>query len=53
APLEGTHMAEVTVVDQIFDAASGTFGLRLELPNPDGKIPAGTRCLVELTTSGQ
>lgn len=53
APLEGTHMAEVTVVDQIFDAASGTFGLRLELPNPDGKIPAGTRCLVELPTSGQ
>jgi RND family efflux transporter MFP subunit len=38
--------AHVTVVDKVFDAASGTFGVRLELPNPDDDIPAGQRCTV-------
>jgi RND family efflux transporter MFP subunit len=44
APIGGTYSAEVTVVDQVFDAASGTFGIRLSLPNPDGLLPAGQRC---------
>ena len=43
----GRHSATVKVVDQVFDAASGTFGVRLELPNPNGKLPAGLRCQVE------
>ena len=34
----------VEVVDPMFDAASGTFGVRLTLPNPDRKIPAGLKC---------
>jgi RND family efflux transporter MFP subunit len=38
--------AHVTVVDKVFDAASGTFGVRLELPNHDDDIPAGQRCTV-------
>ncbi|MEP6563539.1 MAG: efflux RND transporter periplasmic adaptor subunit [Mesorhizobium sp.] len=38
--------ASVTVVDKVFDAASGTFGVRLELANPDDGIPAGQRCQV-------
>ena len=46
-PLAGVYSAEVTVVDKVFDAASGTFGVRLELPNPEGAIPAGTRCTVD------
>ena len=40
------RQAKVTVVDQVFDASSGTFGVRLELPNPGMKLPAGTRCRV-------
>lgn len=36
--------APVTVVDREFDAASGTFGVRLGLPNPGHGIPAGQRC---------
>ncbi len=36
--------ARVKVVDQVVDAASSTFGVRLELPNPERKIPAGIRC---------
>jgi hypothetical protein len=34
----------VTVVDRVVDAASGTFGVRLELPNPDYKLPGGLKC---------
>ena len=41
-----TLKAKVIVVDRIFDAASGTTGVRLQLANPDGLIPAGQRCVV-------
>lgn len=41
------HTATVKLVDRVFDAASGTFGVRLELPNPEGKLPGGLRCQVE------
>lgn len=46
-PVGGTHAATVAVVDQVIDAASSTFGVRLTLPNPDGAIRAGLHC--ELT----
>ena len=46
APIGGTHQAEVTVVDRVIDAASGTFGVRLALPNPDYALPAGLNCRV-------
>jgi RND family efflux transporter MFP subunit len=47
-PLDRSFDAVVTVVDTVFDAASSTFFVRLELPNPDGDIPAGTKCRVKL-----
>jgi RND family efflux transporter MFP subunit len=37
-------IATVSQVDKVMDAASGTFGVRLILPNPDYEIPAGLRC---------
>ncbi len=46
APLRGVETATVTVVDPVVDAASGTIGIRLELPNPDHRLPAGTQCTV-------
>jgi len=46
APVGGVHAAKVTVVDRVIDAASGTFGVRLELPNPDYRLPAGLKCRV-------
>lgn len=46
-PVEGPFLASVTVVDPIVDAASGTLGMRLELPNPDYKIPAGVKCRID------
>ena len=37
-------MAEVDVVDRLLDTRSGTFGVRLKLPNPDLAIPGGQKC---------
>jgi membrane fusion protein, multidrug efflux system len=45
-PLTGEYPAKVTVVDHVVDAASGTFGVRLELPNHDLKLPAGLKCSI-------
>ena len=45
-PIGGSYLARVEVIDQVFDAASGTFGVRLSLPNPDRAVPAGLRCMV-------
>ena len=44
----GSHRARVTVVDKLIDAASGTLGVRLQLPNPNNRIPAGIKCTVVL-----
>lgn len=43
-----THTATVKTVDRVVDAASNTFRVRLELPNPTGSLPAGLRCKVDL-----
>jgi membrane fusion protein, multidrug efflux system len=51
-PVGGVHKAVVTVVDQVFDAASGTIGVRLELPNPGYAIPAGLKCEVRFGVIG-
>ena len=45
--LGGSHTATVSVVDSVFDSASGTFGVRLELPNAGGSLPAGIRCRID------
>jgi RND family efflux transporter MFP subunit len=46
APVGGRYNARVEVVDANLDATSGTFGVRLTLPNPANRIPAGARCRV-------
>ncbi len=45
-PIGGRYEAVVSVVDRVFDAASGTFGVRLKLDNSDEALPAGIRCSV-------
>ena len=40
-------IAEVVVVDKVIVAASGTFGVRLELDNKDYAIPGGLKCKVQ------
>lgn len=45
-PIASTYAATISVVDRVFDPASGTFGVRLSLPNPDNLLPGGQRCKV-------
>ena len=47
--LGGRYPARVTVIDRVFDAASGTFGVRLELPNPRAAVPGGIRCQADFS----
>jgi RND family efflux transporter MFP subunit len=49
-PIGGLYWAQVTVVDRVFDTASSTFGVRLELANPDYSLPAGMRCRIRFLT---
>lgn len=46
-PIGGRYTATVTVVDHVIDSASGTFGVRLSLPNKDAVLPGGLRCVVQ------
>ncbi|HEX6727230.1 MAG TPA: efflux RND transporter periplasmic adaptor subunit [Nitrospira sp.] len=46
SPPGGTYSARVTIVNKFMDSASATFGIRLELPNPDHRLPAGLHCSV-------
>jgi len=43
-PGSETYLATVERVDTVADAASGTYGVRLNLSNPEYKVPAGMRC---------
>lgn len=43
-PAGARYTAKVRVIDRLVDAASGTFGVRLELANPQRRMPAGIRC---------
>ena len=43
-PANARYRATVKVIDRVLDAASGTFGVRLDLPNAQHKILAGIHC---------
>jgi RND family efflux transporter MFP subunit len=53
APTNSSHDVRVSVVDRVVDSASSTFRVRLELPNPNYRIPAGLKCKVRFFPSGQ
>lgn len=44
----GRYPAKVAVIDRVFEAASGTVGVRLDMPNPGLKVPAGVKCKMTL-----
>lgn len=48
---DNPKQAHVVAVDRMGDAASRTFGVRLELPNPDFKIPAGLKCEMKFNSA--
>lgn len=45
--------AKVVLVDRVIDPASNSFRVRLTLPNPERKIPAGLRCRVDFAVATQ
>jgi len=44
-PSDQVFTATVSVVDQLIDPASGSFTVRMLLPNPDDKLVGGVNCL--------
>ncbi|WP_256361160.1 hypothetical protein [Methylomonas koyamae] len=38
----------INLVDQVIDAASGTFQVRADLSNPSGNLPGGVKCKATL-----
>lgn len=44
-----SHVAVVKSVDRVADAASGTFGVLLSMPNSGLRIPSGVRCNLDFT----
>jgi len=40
-------ISRVVAVDRIGDTASNTFGVKLSIPNPENRIPAGLKCIVK------
>ena len=53
APLNRPLDATVAVVDRVADAASSTFGVRLEIANPGNRVPGGLKCRVRLGEAGR
>lgn len=51
APVGKTLRVPVKAVDPLIDPASGTFNVRIEIPNPDGAIPGGVRCQARFTST--
>lgn len=45
------YQAKIIVVNRVVDSASGTFGVRLEMPNSNKAIPAGLACTVDFHLS--
>ena len=47
AGIGGEYESTVSIVDSVLDAASGTFRVRLSLPNPEYALTSGLRCRIE------
>lgn len=45
-PDGGAFTGKVTIVDKVIDAASSTFVVRVDIANPDLKLPSGLKCRV-------
>jgi len=46
-PANQIYQATVTIVDKLIDPASGSFTVRLALPNPDDKLIGGVNCVAK------
>jgi len=48
-PANQVFKATVTVVDRLIDPASGSFTVRMELPNPEDRLIGGVNCLAKFS----
>jgi RND family efflux transporter MFP subunit len=46
-PVGGRYTGTVNIIDRVVNAASGTFGVFLEIANPRLDVPAGVKCNAE------
>lgn len=46
-PVGGRYVGRIKIIDRMVDAASGTFGVYLEVANPKLDVPAGVKCRAE------
>ncbi len=51
-PGQAPRMAQVERVDRVADAGSGTFSVRLALPNPNHDIATGVQCSMRFLAQG-
>lgn len=52
ASVGGHYIGKVKIIDKVVDAASGTFGVFLEIGNPKLEVPAGVKCRAEFPIGG-
>lgn len=45
-PVGGVYTGRVTIVDKVIDAASSTFIVRVDIANPELRLPSGLKCQV-------
>jgi RND family efflux transporter MFP subunit len=45
-PVGGVYVGKVTIVDKVVDPASSTFIVRVDIANPELKVPSGLKCRV-------
>lgn len=53
APVGGRYVGRLKIIDKVVDAASGTFGVFLEIGNPKLELPAGVKCRAEFPIGGE
>jgi membrane fusion protein (multidrug efflux system) len=46
---DSVYSGTVRIVDRIIDAASSTFGVQVEIPNPALGLPAGLKCIARFS----
>lgn len=51
ASVGGKHTAKVRSIDKLIDAASGTFAVFLEMPNPKLEVSAGVKCKAQFSNA--
>jgi len=50
-PIGGKYEGVISITDRLIDSASGTFGVFVELENPNLSVPAGVKCKAKFSVN--